>query len=105
MNELAARLFLDKSTASRVVDALERKGLIRRLPHPEDRRALRLSSTPAGKRLHARITREIHDREMGVLAEFGPEVREAMIDVISRLARAAERRVQTTGGTCCCLDC
>ena len=25
MNELAARLFLDKSTASRVVDALERK--------------------------------------------------------------------------------
>src|SRR3954453_4554187 len=39
LNDLAAQLYLDKSTASRVVDALERKEYVTRLPHPEDRRA------------------------------------------------------------------
>src|SRR3954452_12732269 len=36
LNELAPCLYLDKSTASRVVDALERKGDAARLPHPKD---------------------------------------------------------------------
>src|SRR5437764_14408754 len=48
MNDLAARLYLDKSTASRVVDALERKGYVTRLPHPEDRRAVILEASAAG---------------------------------------------------------
>src|SRR3954462_6510043 len=36
LNDLAAQLYLDKSTASRVVDALERKGYMTRLTHPAD---------------------------------------------------------------------
>ena len=32
LNDLAAQLYLDKSTASRVVDALERKGYVARTP-------------------------------------------------------------------------
>src|SRR5690606_40776192 len=50
-NDLAAHLYLDKSTASRVVDGLERKGLARRGAHPQDGRAVLLSATPAGTRL------------------------------------------------------
>src|SRR5687767_3520590 len=38
LNDLAAHLYLDKSTASRVVDALERKGYVTRTSHPSDRR-------------------------------------------------------------------
>src|ERR1044071_10417005 len=33
LNDLAAFLYIDKSTASRVVDALERKGYVARLPY------------------------------------------------------------------------
>jgi len=51
LGELASRLYLEKSTASRVVDALERKGYVTRAPHPGDRRALQLKVTPAGRRL------------------------------------------------------
>src|SRR6185436_17114243 len=40
LNELAAELYLDKSTASRVVGALERKRYVSRAPHPEDGRAI-----------------------------------------------------------------
>src|SRR5918993_2381450 len=51
MNELAADLCLDKSTASRVVATLERKGYVARATHPRDRRAVLLTATGAGKRL------------------------------------------------------
>ena len=51
MNELAARLFLDKSTTSRVVDSLERKQFARREANPADRRSLVLSVTDEGHAL------------------------------------------------------
>ena len=55
LNELAAELCLEKSTASRVVATLERKGYIARSGHPRDGRAILLRATSAGRRLYARI--------------------------------------------------
>lgn len=104
LNELAGRLYLDKSTASRVADALERKRLLRRRGHPEDRRAVQLTFTSRGKLRYERIRREIQEREQRLLADFPPEIRAAMIDLVGRLARAAAERVDTRGGMCCCLD-
>jgi MarR family transcriptional regulator, 2-MHQ and catechol-resistance regulon repressor len=101
LNDLAAHLYLDKSTASRVVDALERKGYVERIPDPQDRRAVLLSPTPAGRELYRTILHGILDEEQKLLAEFDPEVRQAMIRLIGRLARAASRRVEAAGGTCC----
>src|SRR5688500_17024825 len=45
LNDLAARLYLDKSTASRVVDALEKKGYVERRTSEVDRRSLQLVDT------------------------------------------------------------
>jgi MarR family 2-MHQ and catechol resistance regulon transcriptional repressor len=104
MNELAAKLFLDKSTTSRVVDALERKEYAVRKAYLQDRRALRLSVTPAGAKLLARIREDILAEEKRLLSEFEPAVRKEMTRLISRLARAAAARVDTTGGTCCSID-
>ena len=101
LNELAAHLFLDKSTASRVVDALERKGYVARRPHPQDGRALQLEPTAAGRTLHGRIEGDILEEERRLLADFAPEVRQAMTRLIAGLARAAAGRVETGAGTCC----
>ena len=101
LNDLAARLYLDKSTASRVVDALEKKGYVERRESPEDRRALRLVATEAGRDLYARIQGDILAQERELLAEFSPEVRRSMAKLIGELARAAAARVDTTGGACC----
>lgn len=100
MNHLAARLFLDKSTTSRVVDALERKTLARREANPDDRRALRLVPTGTGSELLRMIRGEILAEEKRLLAEFEPAVRREMARLIGRLSRAAAARVDTTGGTC-----
>jgi DNA-binding MarR family transcriptional regulator len=104
LNDLAAYLYLDKSTASRVVDSLERKGYVARSSHPSDRRAVLLEATPSGKDLYRRIEADIVAEEMTLLAGFDPEIRQAMTHLIARLARAAAQRVQTGGGSCCRID-
>lgn len=101
LNELAAELYLDKSTTSRVVDGLERKGYAIRGPQPADRRSLRIEATAAGRELLSRIQDSILSEEKAMLADFDPEVRRALPVLIRRLARAAAARVDTSGGTCC----
>jgi DNA-binding MarR family transcriptional regulator len=101
LNDLAAYLYLDKSTASRVVDALERKGYVARSPHPKDGRALLLAATPSGRELEGMIRESILAEERQLLADFAPEVRQAMTLLIRRLARAASAAVEAGGGSCC----
>jgi MarR family 2-MHQ and catechol resistance regulon transcriptional repressor len=101
LNDLAADLYLDKSTASRVVSALERKGYLRRRANSADRRAVSLEITEAGSSLYQRIRREIIDQERRLLADFDPATRQSLTELLRRLARAAADRVDVSGGTCC----
>lgn len=55
LNRLAAELFIDKSTACRVVALLEERGWVLRAADPEDGRALRLHLTDAGAALQAEL--------------------------------------------------
>ena len=56
LGALADRLYLDKSTTSRVVGTLARKGYVEQQAEGGDRRAVALSATRAGKRLYEQIT-------------------------------------------------
>lgn len=47
--ELTRRLRLQKSTVSRLLDQLERRGWVQRRRDPADGRAVRLALTPAGR--------------------------------------------------------
>ncbi|MEO7323559.1 MAG: MarR family transcriptional regulator [Dokdonella sp.] len=89
---LAEVLMLDKSTTTRVVDALERKGYVERSPDAEDARALSLSVTRSGRALYEKINRELIAQQAELLADLDPDVRARVTDVIRRLARAAESR-------------
>lgn len=100
LNELAAHLYLDKSTASRVIDALERKGYVQRAPHPQDGRAVLLVATEAGQALYRTIRVDLLAEEKALLAGFDPEIRQAMAQLVARLARAVAARVES-GGSCC----
>src|SRR5688572_27500075 len=48
LTALAERLFLDKSTTSRVVSSLVRKGYVEQRPESSDRRAMAVSATQRG---------------------------------------------------------
>jgi DNA-binding MarR family transcriptional regulator len=100
VNDLAARLYLDKSTASRVVAGLEAKGYVVRMRDPEDGRVVRLEATPAGHRLRIRIEDELATRYAELLSDFDPEVRSVMIRLVRRLSAAFAARVEASRGTC-----
>jgi MarR family 2-MHQ and catechol resistance regulon transcriptional repressor len=107
LGALAERLFLDKSTTSRVVSTLVRKGYLSQGPDPADARASAIEATRAGRQLCATITRDLVAQQQEVLQDLDPEVREGVVEVIRRLARAAERRFVAgamcapRGETCC----
>jgi MarR family 2-MHQ and catechol resistance regulon transcriptional repressor len=103
LNDLAAQLYLDKSTASRVVDALERKEYVTRRTHPEDRRAVFLDVTETGRALEGKIRDSILAEERELLSGFAPEVRQAMAQLLRRLARATAARTGSGGAACCSL--
>jgi DNA-binding MarR family transcriptional regulator len=48
---LCKSISYDPGAMTRMIDRLEQKGLVRRIPHPEDRRAMNLELTVAGKAL------------------------------------------------------
>lgn len=54
MGELAASLGIDPPNATVLVDDLEQLGLVRRRPHPTDRRAKLVEATSKGRELAAR---------------------------------------------------
>ena len=55
MQELGRFLGLDKSSISGLVDRAARRGLVRRVPGAEDRRAVRVSLTDAGRTLGGQV--------------------------------------------------
>jgi DNA-binding MarR family transcriptional regulator len=51
LRELAERMYAHPSTVSGIVDRLEARGCVKRETDTRDRRGIRLSVTPAGRRL------------------------------------------------------
>ena len=94
---LSAALMLDKSTTTRVIDALVKKGYVERLPDSEDARAVALTVTAAGRALYERINGELVDQQVEILRDLDPQARAGATEVITRLARVAQRRF--TGAT------
>lgn len=100
LNEFAASLFLEKSSASRLADGLERKGYIKRKPREDDARYLQLELTKRGKVLHERIDRDLIEERAQVLAALSPQERTLVIESIARLSGAACAGVSTEAGYC-----
>ena len=92
LGSLAQTLMLDKSTTSRVVETLERKGYLKRTTHPSDARAVQLSPTARGRTLNETIRRDMLQEEGAVIENLPPDVRRATVGVVRQLAALAAKR-------------
>jgi MarR family transcriptional regulator, 2-MHQ and catechol-resistance regulon repressor len=104
MGALAEQLFLDKSTTSRVVTTLVRKGYVEQKPDAADGRAVALSVTRAGRGLYERITDDLVEQQEALLSDLDPALRDGVTRVIRRLAEAADARFRSgisVGAGCC----
>lgn len=90
--ELAAEMSLDKSTTSRLVGALERKGYVRRSPKRGDGRAVELSATRKGRALSKRMALD-DEREMRrLMRDLPPASRRDAARLIARIAHLVSDR-------------
>jgi DNA-binding MarR family transcriptional regulator len=64
-----------------------RLGLLRREPHPTDRRLVRLTLTDRGRDLEKVIDEETHRLTERALAGFGPAERAALVAALARIRR------------------
>jgi len=61
MGELSQRLMVTGGNVTGITDQLEAEGLVKRGPHPSDRRAFSVQLTPAGKRQFRRMA-AVHEQ-------------------------------------------
>jgi DNA-binding MarR family transcriptional regulator len=94
LSELATRMGVDVSTASRQVQQLERAGLVGRVTDPVDRRASLLELTAEGDRVLARMRKARRASLTQVLAGWSPKDRRTLAAVLTRLVDDLE---QVTG--------
>jgi DNA-binding MarR family transcriptional regulator len=100
LGSLASTLMLDKSTTSRVVETLDRKGYVKRTTHPSDARAVQLSASARGRSLHETIQRELLDEERAVIESLPADVRRATVGVVRELAKVAAKRIGRVAPCC-----
>ena len=76
---------VEAPTLCRMVDRLERDGLVERRAHPGDRRASCVFLTPAGRRAANRGRRAVADLEEVVFGALDTEERARLADLLDRV--------------------
>jgi DNA-binding MarR family transcriptional regulator len=84
-SDVAAALGIQRANFVVLFDGLERRGLARRSPAPNDRRSYALFLTDAGAQLLARANRLEAAFEARLEAKLGPGGRTQLLDLLSRL--------------------
>jgi DNA-binding MarR family transcriptional regulator len=82
MNELAARMEVSPSSATQLVDRLVQHGLVERLPHPTDRRVLRVAISESA----SVAVRDFEKERSRGLAKLLAPLSEDELEVLASLA-------------------
>jgi len=83
--ELSNRSQIDRTTIGGLIDRLEQSGLLKRLPHPEDRRAYKISLSAAGKKLEAELTPLAEELHRKILAPLTAEEIDTLTTILRKL--------------------
>ena len=86
--DLAEQLHLEKSTVSRLVGHLERRGWVRRVRDLHDTRMFRLQLSETVHAQASRLAKSLAERHERLLAALKPDEQEALAYGLSALIRA-----------------
>ncbi|MDO5501983.1 MAG: MarR family transcriptional regulator [Actinomycetia bacterium] len=84
MSRIGARLQVHATSVTNAVDRLERARLVRRLPHPSDRRATLVEITQAGRDLALAATDDLNREVFGDLGLSDADI-DALIAILTRM--------------------
>lgn len=87
--QIGSAMGIDPSTMVSLVDQLEREGLAKRRPRPQDRRAREVSITPEGRRTLKRARELAKEVEGAVLQGLSPAERRQLVTLLRKAFAAA----------------
>ena len=87
---IAERLLVTTASMTSLLDNLEKRGLISRRPHPEDRRKLLIDITPAAQAIVDQLLPSMHARERDVMdAALSSSEQRSLLRFLAKLQHAA----------------
>ncbi|KXV61859.1 hypothetical protein AD947_00095 [Acetobacter tropicalis] len=92
-HELAEALQCDDSSLVRIIDALEKKKIVKRVADPKDRRLKRIYVTEIGKELFEPLRAATANVEAAILSGLDARQQDDLIRVIDQLILNAQRAV------------
>jgi len=100
--QIGERVFSSSATTTGTLDALERRGWIRRLPNPDDRRSVLIEITDEGRATADEFLPGIRVLERAVLAQLTDRERATLMKLLAKVldgiaAAAAEPPTPLTG--------
>lgn len=84
-NEIAERLIISRATTTGLIDSLEKRDYVRRLPHPSDRRMLLIELTDRGRQIAKDFRPVVHQHQKKWLEGLSEEEQSKLIDSLHRL--------------------
>jgi DNA-binding MarR family transcriptional regulator len=90
-SEISARTLISSATMTSTLDRLERHGLVRRLPNPEDRRSVLIEVTDAGRALCDRLLPGINALQIAVMSDLEEIERHQLLDLLGKVLAGAAR--------------
>ncbi len=87
---IGERLLLTSGSITSLLDTLERRGFVRREPHPDDRRKLLVNITDEARKLVDLMLAQVHATSMDVMAGISEVDREHLIQTLAKLRANAE---------------
>jgi DNA-binding MarR family transcriptional regulator len=97
-SRLAEIVSIDKTNTGRLVDQLEAKGLVERLPNGSDRRVWMLRCTSLGRKTRKRLLPRALDTQEVLLSCLQPAHRELFVDLMSQVVIANEKYIRPGAG-------
>ncbi|MDP9351037.1 MAG: MarR family transcriptional regulator [Chloroflexota bacterium] len=82
---ISQRLFSHPATVTGLLDSLERRDLVRRTPHPTDRRKLLIELTDEGRAVHQALLPEILRAEIDWMGCLSQDEQEALVGLLGRI--------------------
>lgn len=95
--QVAAVLGTDTAGMTRLADRLERRGLLRRVSNPTDRRSILLEPTDAGATMLPQIRRTFHVTVRDIMQGFSTDEIAHLLRLLERLAARVEEVGDTPG--------
>ena len=87
--QLSERLGIHRNAMVTAIDNLERQGLAKRLPHPDDRRAVAVTLTAKARRLLPALDKQASALEDQITAPLSSRERDTLRRLLQRVAAEA----------------